>query len=459
MGYKKKRLSFCFVGIIVCAPLIAENALSSEPMSWLDNGQIKLGVDLTLGGAITWLADAKTGENLINSFDWGRQVQMAFYSGPRPYIPEGKRIKDAWVGLGWNPIQSGDYFGNRSKVIEHRNDGKTISVKCIPMIWPLDNVPGECVFESVITLDGRAARITNRLINRRPDQTWYGCYDQELPAVYTNAPYHKLMTYAGDKPFTGDAAVEIPKKQVQPGEFPWSQYIATESWAALVNDNNYGLGVWNEGVYSFLGGFHGKPGKGGTKDSATGYIAPVKQEILDHNIEYQFSYALIIGTLDNIRSYVYAHSAKNTPPQFTFAKDRQSWTYRNAKDAGWPIQGCLDIRADDPNAELLSPNTFWQAEPNQTLTLVAAAKNKNAAPARSVCIFWKTDKNNAFTPEQSIQLELPADGRFHSTSFPLGKAKGYDGNITGLKLTPFIDCRPGDAIQIRQIAVQVLSGR
>lgn len=455
----KKTLLFYFIGIVVCTPLIAENAPLCESMSWLDNGQIKLGVDLTLGGAITYLADAKTDDNLINSFDWGRQVQMSFYSGPRPFVPEGKKIKDAWIGLGWNPIQSGDYFGHRSKIIEHRNDGKTISVKCVPMIWPLDNVPGECVFESVITLDGRAARITNRLINQRSDKAWYGDHDQELPAVYTNAPYHKLMTYAGDKPFTGAATVEIPKKKTQPGEFPWSQYITTESWAALVNDDNYGLGVWNEGAYSFLGGFYGKPGKGGAKDKPAGYIAPVKQEILDHNIEYQFSYVLIVDTLDNIRSYVYARSTKNAPPRFTFANNRQSWTYRNAQDAGWPIQGCLDIRADDPNAEILSPKTFWRAEPNQMLTLVAAVKTKNAAPTRSVCLFWKTDKDNTFDAKRSIQLELPADGQFHSASFHIGKAKGYDSNITGLKLTPFIGGQPGDTIQIRQIAVQVLSGR
>jgi hypothetical protein len=26
---------------------------------------------------------------MINSYDWGRQIQMSFYSGPVPYVPEG----------------------------------------------------------------------------------------------------------------------------------------------------------------------------------------------------------------------------------------------------------------------------------------------------------------------------------------------------------------------------------
>lgn len=87
-------------------------------MSWLDNGQIRLGVDLTIGGAITYLADSSGQDKVINSHDWGRHVQMSFYSGPTPFEPNGKKPRPDWASLGWNPIQSGDGYGYRSKGID-----------------------------------------------------------------------------------------------------------------------------------------------------------------------------------------------------------------------------------------------------------------------------------------------------------------------------------------------------
>ena len=92
---------------------------------------------------------------MINSHDWGRQIQMSFYSGPTPYIPEsGKEPSKTWTFIGWNPIQSGDAFNNASKVTAHTNSGTEIYVKCIPMHWPLDNEPWQCTFESWLTLEG-----------------------------------------------------------------------------------------------------------------------------------------------------------------------------------------------------------------------------------------------------------------------------------------------------------------
>ena len=102
-------------------------------MEYIENDFVKLGVDLRLGGAITVLIDKQRDDrNLINSHDWGRQVQMSFYSGPNPFIPpNGKQPSETWAKLGWNPIQSGDTGGNRSETLESSNDGESIYVKCV----------------------------------------------------------------------------------------------------------------------------------------------------------------------------------------------------------------------------------------------------------------------------------------------------------------------------------------
>src|SRR5690606_31625311 len=144
---------------------------SLKSMSYIQNKFIKLGIDLNLGGAITYISDPKKNENIINNSDWGRQVQMSFYSGPNPFEPDGKKPASFWTYIGWNPIQSGDVAGNRSKVLIHKNTGKTLYVKCIPMHWPLDNYPGECYFESWITLKDNTVQVRSRIVNHRPDKT------------------------------------------------------------------------------------------------------------------------------------------------------------------------------------------------------------------------------------------------------------------------------------------------
>ena len=175
-------------------------------------------------------------------------------------------------------------------------------------------MPGECTFETHITLDGDAALVRCRSNNRRPDATQYPASDQELPAVYTVGTLHRLITYDGPAPFTGG-----PTREVKNAGPPWASWTASENWAALVDDRGRGLGVVHPGVYSFIGGFHGTPGRGGPKDDPTGYIAPVRKEVLDHNIVYEYQYALVAGTTESVREYVRAHRVKDTRPDYDFS--------------------------------------------------------------------------------------------------------------------------------------------
>ena len=58
-------------------------------MSWLDNGQVRVGVDLKHGGALVFLSRGG-GKNRVNNYDFGRQVQLSFYAGPVPYAEAGQ---------------------------------------------------------------------------------------------------------------------------------------------------------------------------------------------------------------------------------------------------------------------------------------------------------------------------------------------------------------------------------
>ena len=340
--------------------IIDHSILNDANMSVIENEYIKLGVNLGLGGAVTYLAELGH-DNLINSSDWGRQVQMSFYSGPNPFTPRGKQPRPEWRGLGWNPIQSGDSFGNRARILEHKNTGSEIYVKCIPMQWPLDNEPGECTFETRYRLDGRSVIIESRLNNARSDTTQYPARHQELPAVYTNGVWYKLVSYIGSKPYSGDDVTVIIDRYDGKG-WPWISYVPTESWAALVDDDNYGLGVYNQSTNMFIGGFAGEKGAGGEKDSPCGYISPLHTEILDHNIKYSYVYRLIVGTVDDIRSEVYSVSPKTAQTRFDFAETRDHWSYTNIVDKGYGNQDCLDFSFTGADESLNSPFCYWTNE-------------------------------------------------------------------------------------------------
>ena len=66
----------CF--LVLCVSLLIGCQPESE-MSYLENGVIKVGVELLKGGTITFLADANHLDvNLLNSHDMGRMIQQSY---------------------------------------------------------------------------------------------------------------------------------------------------------------------------------------------------------------------------------------------------------------------------------------------------------------------------------------------------------------------------------------------
>ncbi len=421
-----------------------------EQMSFLDNGVIRLGIDLNLGGSITYLSEAK-GPNLVNSFDFGRQIQMSFYSGPVPYEPNGKKPAPTWAGLGWNPIQSGDCAGVRSKVLEHTNDGKRLYVKCVPMQWPLNNEPGACVFESWLELDGATVQARCKITNARSEKDFFPARSQEQPAVYTNGPWYKLMSYKGDKPFTGGPLSRIERAPDDKREFPWENWKATENWAALVGDDDRGLGIWAPDTFDFLGGFYGKPGQGGPKDNPTGYIAPIRNEILDHDIQYEYRYTLIVGSLQEIRDYVYKVAKRDTLPAWRFAAaDRQHWTYENLTDAGWPIVGVLRFSFSKPGGSLISPSFWMPAEQARFLKIEAACTGQ----IKRGRLYFSTAEVPGFDETRAVDFTLNPNGEFQTIRVDLSACPAWRGFVTGIRLDPAQDAAAGDTLWVRKIGFE-----
>jgi|SRR5579862_4628895 len=429
-------------------PVVLLALLGFPPLTglqFLDNGQLRLGIDLDKGGSIVYLAKHQ-GPNIINGADLGRQIQMSFYSGPVPFAPNGKQPSKDWTMLGWNPIQTGDCYHHPSRVTAFSRHGTTIFVRCVPMQWPLDNEPGECEFESTISLLGYTVRVQNRLLNHRADLTQYPARGQELPAIYTNGPWYRLMSYTGDRPFTHGPLTQLTKDPPA-STFPWVSFSATEDWTALVDSAGWGVGVVEPGCQAMSGGFFGKPGFGGPLSSETGYIAPNYTEILDSNIDYRFEYTLVVGYLDAIRAYAYGHVPKPKPPAWTFKDDRDHWYYVNATDAGWPIRGDLDAKLEQNDPQLIGPAGFWPASKGRTLLITAAFK----CHSPDAQVFWSRFDSPGFSEAKSLRIRTIPDGKMRTYQVDLGASPEYRGNITGLRVDPEHSGAPGDEVRVRSI--------
>ncbi len=317
------------------------NSLNDENILYAENEYIKLGINLALGGAVTYLAEHGK-PNMINSFDWGRQIQLSFYGYPKYFCPEGVEISTDWAHAGWNPISCGDCFGNRSKILESRSENGEIYVKCIPMQWALNNWPGDCTFETWYKLDGTKVHVVSQINNAREDKNQYPACGQELPAVYTNGVWWKAVSYVGLEPYTGAPVTEMYGMEDEC--WPTRSFKATEHWSALVDNDNYGLGIWMPSTVQFASGCHDKRAVGGPKDNPCGYIGPNQREILDHDIQYAFNYTLIVGDVAHIRAQANALSAAaGDDLHWKFDGTRDHFWYENITDAGVPRNGYLEF--------------------------------------------------------------------------------------------------------------------
>lgn len=400
----------------------------SDRMAYLDNGIIKLGVDLDRGGSIGFLADVKKGGNVVNVHDLGRWIGQSYYSGPKPF----GIAHPAWKGWPWNPVGAGDVYGNPSKLLDKKNDGKVLYVKSIPMQWALENVPGDCTFETWILLEDRAIQVRNRLTNKRKDKRQYSAMDQELPAIYTIGKLHRLMAYTGDSPFTGKPLQEVPKQPAKEDKPQWTTFFAAEHWVALVDDEDWGLGIIQPGVVRFLGGFSGKPNTGGPADDPCGYAAPLRQEILDHNIVYDYRYTLVLDSLPNIRKKAYRQRPKSSLPDYRFTNDRRHWWFVNLEDTGWPIKDCLRMKVERDDPQMYGPEECWDAKDAPKIFLRAAYRTKH----RTAELFWETARKPGFRSEQSVKFTVRPDGEVHTYEVDLSACANYRGRIRRLRFDP-----------------------
>ena len=298
-------LSFVLLINVNCKSQTASNDDSKSVTEIVaDNGTLTLKLDLTRGGAISWLSLSGSARSVVNIADEGRYIQQSYYAG-KSIDRKAEGQSPHWSPWSWNPIQVGDAFRNRAKILEYKKTGNELYVKCIPMQWDMNNKPAEAEMEQWTTLNGSVLEVRNRLTCHRTDRI-YGdsiLCDQELPAVYPISALRNLYSYQGNAPFTQAPSMKHQVINLSSGFWGIYQNVP-ENWMAFTDDSGWGMAVFNPMCTKFLAGRAGVEGKEAS-DGSTSYIAPVKKEILYKNSVYEYRYYILIGKLEEMRSKIY----------------------------------------------------------------------------------------------------------------------------------------------------------
>jgi len=259
---------------------------------YIDNGKVRIGVDMKHGGSIFYFALSENQKNLLNHFDEGRFIQQSYY---------GEKDGSKWNGQDWkwNPIQGGGSNGITSQVRRHEITDTTINVVSIPVHWAYGYLMPELEMEEMITLESDVAHIHYIFRNNGEEATDHAYSSQEMPAVFIDYNYAHMKYYKGNKPWTNDEL-----EDVIPG-WPNESHNRTEEWSAYVNNDNYGIGVYTPGTFNTTAYRYGSGASTGEQGSDCSYFAPLRQFAIYKGDVIEYDVYVTIGTIDDIRARFY----------------------------------------------------------------------------------------------------------------------------------------------------------
>ncbi|GAB4055751.1 hypothetical protein GCM10028810_69120 [Spirosoma litoris] len=412
----------------------------------IENSQIKVGINTNAGGAITYLTFVNDHGGLVKTqnmvsnpviggrTDLGRQIQVGLYGGPYDYSQNGN---PAWTGLGWNPIQAGDVNFNPSQVLLVEKQDNLLHTKTVPKQFAFNNEPGEATIEHWVRLDGNVVKVHVKVELSRSDKTQYEARQQEFPCVYLTGDYHNMWLYKGASPYTNGS---LSLERIQPpSTMLFGDVFPTEPWMASTNDNGYGVGLYSPGNYEFKRGYFGSDLGGDETSTVASYIAATNKVIFDYNLVHEWDYELILGHLNDIRSYVYNKTHSPAGPNFLFDTSRKGWTYYHVTDTGWPIAGKLHMLLDDAtNARVLSPFVFWKGRNNPKIYLKAAFNTQSD----KFRLKWRRSDDVTLygTGDRIMEFPVINDGKYHIYTIDLSSNDDWlNANIGQIAFEPVSD--------------------
>jgi len=223
----------------------------TEDIVWMTNDKIKVGINLGLGGIMTYLSEINSTTNLINNgYDAGRQIQPDYHVKPDNYKVEGKVARDIYVNFSYNTIMGGSTYQDRVALLDHKKLGNnSYYVKVRPIMWAFKTELSQCFIEATYTLIDRYVKVNYKYTSFRTDNQVQtnltapsGSSGFGMPSMFLNPDLKNFKSYTGNSAWTS-GSLDSPSVPINSGV---NGVSATEYWGAMVNDSDFGVGVYNK---------------------------------------------------------------------------------------------------------------------------------------------------------------------------------------------------------------------
>ena len=493
-GMTSFRLSTCtgepatFTLTDVSTEQIEVPSVKSNATVFLENQRLKLGICLNWGGAISHLEDKSCPvdglTNLVNNFDEGRLIQQSYY-GTFPfaggYEADGHYDNRDWK---YNPVQGGDQYKNKSRLVDFVLSDNEIYVKSQPQDWALDNQITPSYMENRYILHEDYVEVKNRFTDFSGWEHPYGA--QELPAFYTVSYLGDYVCYEGIRPWTGDELSHYhdlgfwgSSNAGEPVASTHYRKSNSETWCAWYNaQDDFGMGIYVPNIDTYLGG---RLLYNGTKEASGGpcnYVSASRTLKLVSYESLEYDYLLATGSVAQIRETFAAHKDFSSNPDLN--DDRFGRTERFPDEVGDMIsldfssrdtctilmgehdeaEGAMRLVIDgngsDPQLMIdytLAP-TAYTAEDYTAIEITYMCPASNSWETNYMELFLMTGEVKTATGGKSTGGTVYADGRYHTLTLNLSELSFWTGNIHGIRLDYFGSAADGDTIYIKSITLK-----
>ncbi len=294
---------------------------------FVESENLKIGVDLLWGGALSYVEDLNSNVqavsvdgkikvdsnaserygaevvndsvNLINRNDTGRLVQQSYY-GTMDY-DNGIYMDTEWH---YNPVQGGNQYNDASKIVDLKVTDNSIYIKCRPLDWAKEKefiTPS--YMEATYSVENGAVHGKCRFV----DFSGYpeNLREQEIPAFYCIEPFNNFVYYKGDKPWTGEELTSEPDLIFWP-DAGYPNFYSKENWAAFTGEfeDSFGIGIYVPEQTRFLAGIYNREqttNEDPSKDGSTSYIAVIKEMNFKSYAPFEYDFYLATGNSEEIR--------------------------------------------------------------------------------------------------------------------------------------------------------------
>lgn len=266
-----------FLLLVLGGSLAAQT--KAEQWLYLDNGQVRLGLNLSAGACVGWFSHSHSSNNLLNAYDVGRYLQQAWY---------GDADGSDWDGKPWNlnPVQGGAWRNEPSEILESSQQQGRHYVRLRPRHWATGQLLNDFTFEQWACLQGGLARL--RYVMHYHGSATHKARHQELPALYVGPQLDTL--WLADAQGVLGALKPGGRNEYHKLAQPWL------IWGRDDRDQSQALGMWcphAEQVTVF------RVRQGNRADCS--YAAALRTMALTPGMRYEYNATLAIGSVQQIQ--------------------------------------------------------------------------------------------------------------------------------------------------------------